>query len=384
MLIDNPETRKYIDDIVKSLQINMNLTCTIKGSYSRKVKYPPDVDMECNSWRQKGGEGLTFSDAMWKGAIGINVIIDQIYKTILKNIEYIKYINVDFIRIGCGFDERFDMSNEKNYEKIFNLLTSEDIKEIDKIKNTYSDNNIIKFFTKDYIERKYHRIKFSKEEILKNGKNLPGGIYIKFTEKLLENTIFKIKYSIWVKDMPFGIDMAILYPNIHVSNSSIKYPATYYYYYANYKKEYYYLLMFIRNFFKINCSGSNRKKKINKQLNTEKAQLKKKYYCSLMIKINDVIEIDYGVHKQLIEEIKLVTQLCKYKTIDDHQFNTVCKQISHDCNEIGINIDFEFSLTGLIFVRNSLENYVNEKCKSIFFNYLSKIPEKYRSSIYLI
>lgn len=368
MLQLSDANRNKIERTINALEHYFNANCSIKGSFARKVPYPPDADAQCML------ETITLK--LKSNNTNIDIVSDEIYKTIIDNIHSINngelstdknIYHMDMVIISCGVDKRFDLKDKSRAYKQF--FVNEDYNVIHKIKDKYVTDNARNFFIDNYVYDKYYKLQFSINELNNNCKELPGDEHTTFTDELKKTDIFKIKYSIWVDGFPFNLDFVLVYNNPTIDKTNKSYPIDFYWKYASYKQEYYYLLMLLRGYFRV-------RRKWN-------------YVDAL----NNIIENIYGINKFIIDKINQIIELCKYNLINNADFNMTydnilnvveeIKQQSNTSNEvksIKTKKPYTRNMENLKQIQDELENDVNKKCMVTFYQYFKYIPKHERDN----
>ena len=219
------------------------------GSFKRKVPYVTDIDVVSN--------------------VNPEINSGNIYDKVLKLIEKFKteeYSDIIFIHVICGVDERFDLKTGSDGElnKIKVLLDENDRIEIDDIQRKYSHDNDKKILSYKIIS-KYYKLRWTRENIIKNEMTLAGGIIIKFTDVVKKNQLMTFQYFVNINAQPVGLILLLIMSQLIWDNyiltqlqNRLQVPISY--------KEYYFMMFPLKNYF-----GD-----INKQIYQEMSDIIKK------------------------------------------------------------------------------------------------------------
>jgi hypothetical protein len=348
MLLFSYKLERYIKKKILP-RILLSNNYFLKGSFSRRALYVTDIDVVNKVYPE----------------INPSNIYDKLCDLIRK---VQGYNDILLIRITFGYDTRFEpISNTDELNKLNGILKQNEIDIINSIKKKYqSDTKSMLFFLNDYL-RGFYKIRWTADEVLNNKKILRGDTEVQFTDFIDKSESITIKYYAMIGSYPLGIDAVINYAPLNLKKvykeSGMRTRDR-----SGYRHEYYYMLFPLRAYFRK-----------NKQIYNE---------------INDVIEVKYGLYKQLMVRIenyhllyltgflkpdlasKIVYSIVKdVGTLENFDSNTI-KYIN---NVKTGDMMKEWDLL-LEVLWNEINDKVNELAKNDFTKYIAMVPDKDRES----
>lgn len=329
----------------------------IKGSFRRRVPYVTDIDIV----------NTVYPD------INPNNIYDNLVK-LVKRVSNQEKIILAFIK--CGTDTRFQIVNadENEIDAIKKLLTGEEAEQIDLVMEKYKNDKTRRIFYLNEMIWPYYKIMWSSVEVLQDYKVLPGGIRVKLTDILKENSYLLLSYFIRIGSYPVGADVVIVYNEIDLKNV-YEAAGNYQIRYANYAKEYYYMLFPFRYYFR-----------------GDKYKLKE---------LNDIIENKFGLFKQLMVRIDTYITLYQNKVLDIATATGIVNSIVADVQklpnfksniikkiqEVAIDNPPEVKMADWLVLLDTLYDEINfaanNSAREYFYKFLQMIPENKRQQFYL-
>ena len=358
MLIYTYKLDSYIKKKILPQLLLLSGRYSIKGSFKRKVPYITDIDV-------------------------VNTVHDQInnnniYDELQKLIKRLQDNNLKIILlcITCGNDERFNIKfgNDEEMEKIFPLLEDKEISNLKLIMQKYSHDTSKRLFYINEFIWNFYKIRWTVENIMENKIILRGGLEVKFTDIIKDNSHLLLQYYIMIGSHPLGIDISVVYKKINLKSVYL-HAADYLLKLSNYSKEYYFMLFPLKYYFKKN-------KKIENEL-------------------ENIIEKKFGLYKQLLVRIDSYHTLYISKKLEIYIAKSIIINIINDLKHLPnfssnvINKIKEVSINNspcvkmekwdilLNILYDELNLKVNMLSKKIFFKYLDLVPENEKNKFLL-
>lgn len=355
MLIFTYKLERYIKKRILPLILPDKTNYIIKGSFKRRAPYVTDIDV-------------------------VNYVYPEINRSniyeIMVNLMETLPNDIILIYIKCGEDSRFKIEKLSNDEmdKIIPFIAKDDLEQIQRVTEKYSDQYNKKLFYVSEILRKYYRYIWTRNEVLENTEVIRNGIKTNFKDVVENNSSLTLKYFINYESYPIGIDAIVEYEPrdqkliyLKAAERQIKL--------ANYSEEYYYMMFPLRFYFR----------KDHK----------------ILSELENLIEKKFGLYKQLAISTKTYNTLYKSQNLD---IKTATKIITDFLNDVKKLPEFNSSTIDQIkkistdnppeikmkewdklmkILYDEINAEVNYRAKPYFFKYLKMVPVGARDKYYL-
>ena len=368
MIIYEKSLANYVEKLIIPNLLLANCGYNLKGTFKRKAPYVTDIDIFARMCLEKVNDG-------------------NIYELVTKKIDYLsntkfKFFELIVAYVTCGNDNRFSIGDEytKDIERIIDLVDDNDKIKINNILEKYSnDQRALIYHVRDVIWDKYYKLRWTVEEIKNNEKDVAGNIQVTLTDILKENSMINTKYYVTIKNDVVGFDVLTPYKRFKPSPTLQRDLTEFYVNQSNYSNEVYYMLFPLRRYF------FDKDEKLYK-------------------KIDDIIEKDYGIYKQIMVNIdsyhdmyclKILTTSFAVKlylsimgaigTIinDGFRSETYDKLKEIPPNRETVSTDIHKWARLFAFLYRDIDIYLNKHVCGVYNKFLLKVPENDRPNVYL-